>query len=116
MRIAPLPTGSPVWLAAPEDVVVPTAVADPVQAQPTPPSERGPSSLTPVPGAGPVGETPRESLPPAFDPPLIAQRALLGWPVGPMIAEYARAEGTSYTAAHARVQAASAVLEQRAAR
>jgi hypothetical protein len=38
-----------------------------------------------------------------FDPPLIAQRAVLGLPVGPMIADLARAQGISYGAASAAV-------------
>lgn len=38
-----------------------------------------------------------------FDPPLIAQRAVLGLPVGPMIADLAQARGIPYTAASAAV-------------
>ena len=40
---------------------------------------------------------------PCFDPPLIAQRAVLGLPVGPMIADLARERGISYGAASAAV-------------
>lgn len=43
------------------------------------------------------------TLQPFFDPPLIAQRAVLGLPVGPMIADFARNEGISYSAASAAV-------------
>ena len=32
----------------------------------------------------------------SFDPPLIAQRAVLGFPLGPMVAAHAQAEGKSY--------------------
>lgn len=39
----------------------------------------------------------------AFDPPLIAQRAVLGLPVGMLIAEHAEAEGITYSAACAAV-------------
>lgn len=42
----------------------------------------------------------------AFDPPLIAQRAVLGLPVGPLIAEYALAAGIDYGAASAAVDRA----------
>lgn len=38
-----------------------------------------------------------------FDPPLIAQRAVLGLAVGPMIADLAEARGISYAAASAAV-------------
>jgi hypothetical protein len=46
---------------------------------------------------------PRSQVPLAFDPPLIAQRAVLGLPVGPLIAHHALAEGISYGAACAAV-------------
>lgn len=48
----------------------------------------------------------RPPLPPAFDPPLIAQRAVLGLATGPLIAEHARAEGISYGQARAAVDRA----------
>ena len=47
---------------------------------------------------------------PAFDPPLIAQRAALGWPVGPLVVEHARATGTSYGAVWAQVDRAMAAV------
>ena len=40
---------------------------------------------------------------PVFDPPLIAQRAALGLPVGMLIAELAEAEHMTYSAACAAV-------------
>ena len=40
----------------------------------------------------------------SFDPPLIAQRAVLGFPLAPMVAEHAKAEGISYGAAMVEVQ------------
>lgn len=40
---------------------------------------------------------------PSFDPPLIAQRAVLGFALGPMVAAHALAEGISYGAAWAAV-------------
>lgn len=39
----------------------------------------------------------------SFDPPLIAQRAALGWPVGPLVVERARETGTSVAAVWAQV-------------
>ena len=40
---------------------------------------------------------------PTFDPPLIAQRAALGWPVGALVLERAVATGTSVAAVWAQV-------------
>lgn len=44
-----------------------------------------------------------------FDPPLIAQRAALGLPVGRLVLEMAQAEGISYSAAWAAVDNAMPV-------
>ena len=49
---------------------------------------------------------------PTFDPPLIAQRALLGWPVGPLVVEHARQTGVSYGAAWAQVDSAMAAATE----
>ena len=46
----------------------------------------------------------------SFDPPLIAQRAVLGWPVGPLVAEHARQTGVSYGAVWAQVDSALAAV------
>ena len=43
------------------------------------------------------------TLQPFFDPPLIAQRAVLGLPVGSMIADFARTSGITWMAASAAV-------------
>ena len=48
----------------------------------------------------------------SFDPPLIAQRAVLGFPLAPMVAEHAKAEGISYSAAMAEVQRVMPAEEQ----
>jgi hypothetical protein len=40
---------------------------------------------------------------PFFDPPLIAQRAVLGLPTGFLIADFARSQGITYAAASAAV-------------
>jgi len=53
-------------------------------------------------GASSQHQAPRASLP-FFDPPLIAQRAVLGLPIGFLVADFARAEGISYSAASAAV-------------
>lgn len=45
----------------------------------------------------------RRGLVPVFDPPLIAQRAALGLPVGMLIADLAEAEHMTYSAACAAV-------------
>jgi hypothetical protein len=54
-------------------------------------------------GASDGRRPPHPQVPLAFDPPLIAQRAVLGLPVGPLIANHALAEGISYGAASAAV-------------
>ncbi len=55
-------------------------------------------------GRGAGREEPRQrTLLPFFDPPLIAQRAALGLPIGPLVADYAKTEGIPYTAAAAAV-------------
>ena len=46
---------------------------------------------------------PPRTLLPFFDPPLIAQRAALGLPIGALVADYAQSEGIPYTAAAAAV-------------
>ena len=48
-----------------------------------------------------------------FDPPLIAQRAALGLPVGMMVLEMAQARGISYSAAWAAVDEAMPVDHHR---
>jgi hypothetical protein len=50
-----------------------------------------------------AGERRPPSPKPFFDPPLIAQRAALGLPTGPLIAGFARAQGITYAAAAAAV-------------
>ena len=80
-----------------------------------PPAQERPGSSPPVVesvhrsrGAGSesaADHPPPRTLLPFFDPPLIAQRAALGLPVGSMIADFARTEGITYTAASAAVDA-----------
>lgn len=83
---------------------------------PTPPAPEpdvGPPLVAPAAAAtgadaGTAGDhrAPRPQVPLAFDPPLIAQRAVLGLPVGPLIAQHALAEGIAYGAASAAVDRA----------
>ncbi len=88
-----------------------------------------PAVVVPPPAVAPASEAPRTASPvveaagrsrgasseqtadrraarpllPFFDPPLIAQRAALGLPVGTLIAGFAQAKGISYSAASAAV-------------
>lgn len=85
---------------------------EPPPAQPAKP-ELGPPLVAPAAApagadAGTAGDhrAPRSPVPQAFDPPLIAQRAVLGLPVGPRIAEYALVEEMHYGAACAAVDRA----------
>jgi len=79
-------------------------VDEPAAAAPAP-------AVTAAAAAGETGGDPSASdrrRPPAllhsFDPPLIAQRAMLGLPVGPMVAAHAEEVGITYSAAWAAVQ------------
>lgn len=77
-------------------------------APPPPHEEQAAPAVAPVAstaggsGAG-MSDQRRESPPQAFDPPLIAQRAVLGLPVGMLIAELAEAEKVPYMTASAAV-------------
>ena len=98
MRIVPVTGDLPAVALpppAPAPVVQPAAAAPPLPA------------VTAAAAADPGGGTAQERRQPGgkayFDPPLIAQRAVLGLPVGPLVAEYARAEGLDFGAAWAAV-------------
>ena len=72
-----------------------------------------PPAVAPAPAATAGGDAgssgSRQQRPPlihAFDPPLIAQRAALGLPVGMLIAQLAEAESMTYSAACAAVDRA----------
>lgn len=67
-------------------------------------------AVTAAAAAGETGGDPsasdRRRPPPvlnSFDPPLIAQRAVLGFPLGPMVAAHAQSEGITYGEAWAAV-------------
>ncbi len=89
----------------------------PAVATAPPPPVRSVDALPAAPTAAPVAQTTaadpdadaaadrRHQPPPKpfFDPPLIAQRAVLGLPTGFLIADFARSQGISYAAASAAV-------------
>jgi hypothetical protein len=102
MRIVPVTGDLPVVATLVEPPPPPTP--DPVAATPdvAPVAAAGGADLASADGRRP----PRPPIPLAFDPPLIAQRAVLGLPVGPLIAEHALAEDISYGAASAAVDRA----------
>lgn len=88
------------------------AVAHLVDAAPPEPPAAGVAPPPAVPpataatGAGADGSTDRRQerqLTRVFDPPLIAQRAVLGLPVGQLIAELAESEQMTFSAACAAV-------------
>jgi hypothetical protein len=54
-------------------------------------------------GYGASGDRRQPGPKPFFDPPLIAQRAVLGLPTGFLIADFARSQGIPYAAAAAAV-------------
>jgi hypothetical protein len=102
MRIVPVTGDLPV-VASLVDPPPPPAL-DPVAAGPAvkPVAAAAGADLASADGRRP----PRPPILLAFDPPLIAQRAVLGLPVGPLIAEHALAEDISYGAACAAVDRA----------
>jgi hypothetical protein len=102
MRIVPV-TGDLPAVASLMELPTPPA-AEPDEAPP----RVAPASAATGADAGTTGERrlPRPPVPLAFDPPLIAQRAALGLPVGPLIAEHALNEGIDYGAACAAVDRA----------
>ena len=80
------------------------------QVEEAPVVDAAPLAVAAAAAAGETGGDPNASdrrRPPSillsFDPPLIAQRAVLGLPVGPMVASYAAEAGISYNAACAAV-------------
>lgn len=99
MRISGVTGDLPAVAALPEPPAPPPA-AD------TAPAPAVTAPAAPGAGSDAAGGDPsrsRRMLVPVFDPPLIAQRAVLGLPVGPLIADHALAEGISYGAACAAV-------------
>jgi hypothetical protein len=73
---------------------------------PPPPPATAPVERTGAPGTDTrpsSGDRRPPSAKPCFDPPLIAQRAVLGLPTGFLIAELALSEGVPYAAVAAAV-------------
>jgi hypothetical protein len=102
MRIVPVMGDLPAVASLGEVPTPPAAEPD------VAPPRVAPASAASGADAGTTGDRrlPRPPVPLAFDPPLIAQRAVLGLPVGPLIAEHALAEGIDYGAACAAVDRA----------
>lgn len=99
MRIVPVTGDLPAIVTAPPPPVRTVAEAPPPPA--TAPVEHLARTDT---GAGTAAGDRRPPTPkPFFDPPLIAQRAVLGLPTGFLIADLARAEGLPYAAVAAAV-------------
>ena len=88
--------------------VAPPAVPPVDDAPPPPAVTAPPASSGPGLGDGASADGRRRPLQPlsAFDPPLIAQRAVLGLPVGMLVLERAQATRTSYGAVWAEVNRA----------
>ena len=85
---------------------VPPVVAVPVDDAPSPPAVAAPAANTGSELRDQHEQDPRRQPPQpltSFDPPLIAQRAALGWPVGALVLERAVATGTSFAAVWAEV-------------
>ena len=98
MRITPVTGDLPVVVSGPPAL----RLAD--EAPPAPPQVVVARSAVSGSDADATSDRRRHPTPkPCFDPPLIAQRAVLGLPVGPMIAELAQAQGIPYAAASAAV-------------
>ena len=100
MRITPVTGDLPVLAAAPPPPV--RLAADPPPVPATAPVEQ-----TTAPGSDADAATADHRRAPTpktfFDPPLIAQRAVLGLPTGHLIADFARSQGITYAAASAAV-------------
>ena len=98
MRITPVTGDLPSVATAPP---APRPLADPL-----PPPAPTVVARADVSGSDADATSDRRRTPtllPFFDPPLIAQRAVLGLPVGFLIADFARSEGITYSAASAAV-------------
>ncbi len=92
----------------------------PAIATPPPPPVRSVDALPAAPATAPVAQATAADTDadaaaehrhhpapkPFFDPPLIAQRAVLGLPTGFLIADFARSQGVTYAAVSAAVDRA----------
>jgi hypothetical protein len=98
VRIVPVTGDLPALVTPPPQPVRQVAEAPPPPA--TAPVEH---TTAPDTGRGTSNERRQHSPKPFFDPPLIAQRAVLGLPTGFLIADFARSQGIPYAAAAAAV-------------
>ena len=99
MRIVPVTGDLPALATAPPPPV--RSVAEPPPAPAAAPVEHTAAADTDADAAASRRRPPTTK--PFFDPPLIAQRAVLGLPTGFLIADFARSEGITYAAAAAAV-------------
>jgi hypothetical protein len=102
VRIIPVTGDLPALASAPPQPV--RSAAEPPPAPATAPVEQTSAADT---GAGASsGDRRPPSAKPFFDPPLIAQRAVLGLPTGFLIADFAQSAGIPYAVAAAAVDRA----------
>ena len=98
MRIVPVTGDLPVVVTGPP------ALRLVEQAPPSPPSIVVAPAAVSGSDADATSDRRRHPTPkPCFDPPLIAQRAVLGLPTGFLIADFARSQGIPFAAAAAAV-------------
>ncbi len=100
MRITPVTGDLPAVAAC---APPPLLVRDPPAA---PPDLPAPAAVTTAGTSGSQSDPSdrrRPARPAFFDPPLIAQRAALGLPIGPLVADLATSTGISYGEASAAV-------------
>lgn len=99
MRITPVTGDLPALATSPPPPV--RQLAELPAAPVTPPVQS--TAATDADAGAAAGERRPPSPTPFFDPPLIAQRAVLGLPTGPLITDFARSQGITYAAAAAAV-------------
>ena len=99
MRIVPVTGDLPALVTAPPPPA--RHVTEPPPAPATAPVAHTSAADTDANAAS--GDRRPPSPKPFFDPPLIAQRAVLGLPTGHLIADFARSQGITYAAAAAAV-------------
>jgi hypothetical protein len=102
VRITPVTGDLPALATSPPPPV--RHSTEPAPPPATPPVQQ--TAATDTDSGAAAGDRRRAAPEPFFDPPLIAQRAVLGLPTGPLIAGYARSQGITYAAAAAAVDRA----------
>ena len=99
MRITPVTGDLPALATAPPPPV--RSAADPPSVPATAPVQQASAAGTDADASSADRRPPSRT--PFFDPPLIAQRAVLGLPTGFLIADFARSQGIPYSVAAAAV-------------